>query len=109
MTPGIYTISSYKTFGSQKINDDAFLALVGSISSIFNGSFRYVWGQVMDKLNFQITCLIIITIQTILISTLYYIAAVKALYLIWISLIVCCEGGFFSVYPTIMARIYGKK
>ena len=108
VTPGLYVINSYKTFGSKEINDDEFLAVVGSVSSVFNGSFRYVWGQLMDKTSFKISYAILICTQTLLIMTLYYIASVKALYLIWISIIVCCEGGHFSLFPTIIAKLYGK-
>ena len=42
ITPGIYVVSAYKSFGSDKIDDDQFLAIVGSVSAVFNGSFRYV-------------------------------------------------------------------
>ncbi|OMJ89822.1 hypothetical protein SteCoe_7903 [Stentor coeruleus] len=106
--PGIYLASAYKSFGKEKINDDEFLTIVGSVGSIFNGSFRYFWGQVMDKTSFKISYSILLALQAALIVTLYYIASIKALYLIWISLILCCEGGHFSLYPTIIARMYGK-
>ena len=108
VTPGLYVISSYKTFGSKEINDDEFLAVVGSVSSGFSGTFRYVWGQLMDKTSFKISYAILICIQTILLMTLYYIASVKVLYLLWVSIIVCCEGGHFSLFPTIIAKLYGK-
>jgi hypothetical protein len=106
--PGIYLASAYKSFGKEKINDDEFLTIVGSVGSVFNGSFRYFWGQVMDKTSFKFSYGILLALQSALIVTLYYIASVKALYLIWISLILCCEGGHFSLYPTVIARMYGK-
>ena len=109
VTPGIYVVNSYKTFGSKAIDDDEFLAVVGSVSSVFNGSFRYVWGQLMDKTSFKISYAILICVQTVLIMSLYYIASVKALYLIWVSVILCCEGGHFSLFPTIIAKLFGKE
>jgi MFS transporter, OFA family, oxalate/formate antiporter len=108
VTPGIFVLSSYKTFGKDKINNDEFLTTVGAVSSVFNGTFRYLWGLIMDRTSFKLSYMIMLSVQTVLIVTLYYIAEVKALYLIWISLIVCCEGGHFSLFPTIIARMYGK-
>ena len=57
---GIYIASSYKNFGDAFIDNDRFLSIVGSVSSIFNGSFRYVWGYLMDKTSFKFSymCLI---------------------------------------------------
>jgi hypothetical protein len=106
--PGIYLASAYKSFGKEQINDDQFLTIVGSVSSVCNGSFRYLWGQIMDKTSFKISYSILLSVQAVLIVTLYYISSIKALYLIWISMILCCEGGHFSLYPTIIARMYGK-
>jgi hypothetical protein len=108
VTPGIFVLSSYKTFGKYMINDDEFLATVGAVSSIFNGSFRFVWGWVMDHSSFKSAYLALLGMQVGLISTLFYVAESKALYLAWISLIVCCEAGHFSLFPTIIARMYGK-
>ena len=45
----------FQAYGQTFINDDYFLALVGSISSIFNCLMRPVWGIIMDKYGFQVT------------------------------------------------------
>ena len=108
VTPGLYVINSYKTFGSKEINNDEFLAVVGSVSSVFNGIFRYLWGQLMDKTSFKISYAILICTQTLLVMTLYYVVSVKALYFIWVAVIFCCEGGHFSLFPTIVAKLFGK-
>lgn len=42
-------LNYYKTFGQTFIQDDKYLALVGSISSIFNGLGRFAWGFMIDK------------------------------------------------------------
>lgn len=109
ITPGIFVVNSYKSFGKSKINDDEFLAVVGSVSAFFNGSLRLVWGLVMDKIGFKKTYFILLVVQTVFLGSLYFIAVNKGLYLIWVSLILCCEGGHFAIFPTIVARIYGKR
>lgn len=109
IVPGFYIINVYKTFGKTKIDDDEFLTVVGSVSSVFNGSFRYVWGALMDVIGFKKSYAALILIQTVFIMTIFYVADIEALYLIWVSVIVCCEGGHFSLYPTVIARMYGKR
>ena len=48
---------AYKNFGEEVIDDDRFLTTVGSVASVFNGSFRYIWGFLMDKTSFRISYL----------------------------------------------------
>lgn len=106
---GLYMAGAYKAFGNTKIDNDDFLAVVGSISSIFNGCFRFVWASIMDKTSFRSTYTILLCIQIFLLSTLYYIASIDALFLLWISMIMMCEGGHFSLFPTVFANLFGRK
>ena len=57
---GIYIAGTYKNFGDAMIGNDRFLAIVGSVSSVFNGSFRYLWGFAMDKTSFRFSYLCLI-------------------------------------------------
>lgn len=107
--PGYFVVNTYKVFGKKMIDDDEYLAIVGSVSSFFNGSFRFVWGQALDKFEFKKTYLCLLSIQTCLILTLYNVATSKPLYLIWVSFILCCEGGHFAIFPATFAKLYGKK
>ena len=108
ITPGLYIMNVYKTFGKSQINNDQFLTIVGSVASVFNGSFRYLWGILMDKISFKKAYAILIATQTVFIMSMFYVAKVEALYLIWVCVIVCCEGGHFTIYPAVIARMYGK-
>lgn len=108
-TSGLYIGNSFKTFGNIALNDDKFLAIFGSVGSIFNGSFRYIWAQIMDNTSFKSTYLFLSVLQTGLLASIYYIADAKILYLFWVSLILACEGGNFTLFPTIIANFYGKK
>ena len=45
--PGFYVIATYKNFGKHTIDDDMFLTIVGSCSSVCNGLFRFVWAYFM--------------------------------------------------------------
>lgn len=51
-------INNYqKSFGQNYIENDRFFAVIGTVSSILNGSSRMLWGYIYDKLGFKVcTC-----------------------------------------------------
>ena len=61
----------YKSFGQTFILDDQFLAMVGSISSVFNCSGRLVYGLIMDKTSYRIGMSIEAVLLSLLVSTFY--------------------------------------
>lgn len=52
---GYFLAANFKNYGILKpdLNDDVFLTLVGSLSSIFNGGGRLLWGYILDKFGFK--------------------------------------------------------
>ena len=60
---GMYLAAAYKDFGSDKIDDDAFLAAVGSISFFMNGIFRIIFAQLMDYSSFKLIYGILVAVQ----------------------------------------------
>ena len=80
--PGLYVATAYKTFGNSKINNDSFMAIVGSMGSLFNGSFRYIWPQIMDKTSFKFTMNVLLAILLPVLLSFYFIADYEALFLI---------------------------
>lgn len=107
--PGYFVANCFKVFGETKIDDDRFLAIVGSISSITNGSCRIAWGGIIDKFGFIKSYGVLLVIQFILMYSLYYIAANKLLYAVWISLILACEGGHFVLFSTLTSQLFGQR
>ena len=106
--PGLYVAAAYKTFGSSNINDDIFLAITGSIASLFNGSFRYIWPQIMDKSTFKSTLSVLLCILCSLMMSFYFISTIKSLFLIWVCGIYACEGGLATLFPSVIAKCFGK-
>ena len=107
--PGLYVATAYKTFGESKISSDDFLAITGSVGSVFNGSFRYVWPQIMDKTkSFKSTILILMLIMLPLLGSFYYVAASKPMFLIWVCGIYACEGGLATLFPSVIVKCFGK-
>jgi len=108
-TLGLFLASSFKVYGSNKINDDHFLTVIGSFGSIANGCTRAVWALSFDKFGFKKVYFVLLSIQLILAPTLDLVAGSKTLFLIWYSLIMGCEGGHFAMFPSVTAKVFGLK
>jgi hypothetical protein len=52
-----YITTMYKAYGQSFITNDQFLAIVGSVSSIFNTLGRMFWGGFADKTSFRVCTL----------------------------------------------------
>lgn len=108
----LLTSTLYKFFGLGAItSDDHFLAIVGSVSAIFNCLGRIFWGVVADRVSYKFALVFISGIMTVSLLTIYICSvgggAGKALFLIWMCVIFFCIGGNFSVFPTAIARAFG--
>lgn len=107
----LFTATLYKFFGLGVVTqDDHFLAIVGSVSAIFNCLGRIFWGTVADRVSYKFALVLISGIMTIFLLTMYACTAGgKGLFLIWVCVIFFCIGGNFSVFPTAIARAFGIK
>ena len=101
--------AAYKDFGSEKINDDQFLALVGSISFLMNGVFRIIFAQWMDFSSFKLVYGVLLGVQIVVSVTLDFVAGTDWLFFIWICVAMACEGGHFSLYSALSAKLFGKE
>ena len=103
--------SLYKTFGFEDItHDDHFLTIVGSISAVFNCIGRVLWGILADITDYKFALVLQSSLMTCLLSTLYVTGfGGKAMFFIWICLIFFCVGGYFSLFPTAAAKLFGSK
>ena len=54
----------YKAFGQTFIQDDHFLAMVGTVAAIFNAGGRVVWGQLCDSLGYKV-CMVTVLYCTV--------------------------------------------
>ena len=102
--------SLYKVFGLSFIDDDQFLAIVGSTSSILNCTGRIVWGLIADRISFKFALVLQSAIMTVFLLTFYATSFVgKSMFFVWVCVIFFCVGGIFSVYPTAMALTFGPR
>ena len=100
----------FKVFGLTFIDDDQFLATVGSMSAVLNCTGRIVWGLVADKFSYKFAFVLRSGIMTVFLLTFYATSAVgKPMFFIWVCVIFFCVGGIFSTYPTAVANKFGPK
>lgn len=103
---GLFTINTFKNFGMKNLNDNAYLTTVGAVSAVF-GAIRFVWSYLVDRYSFKLSYGIILCINIIFGSTLVLVSKSKALYLIWVCMLVWAEGAHFSLVPTLCAKLFG--
>ena len=103
-----YMIGNFKIYGKDFIKDDMFLALVGSISALFDGCTRSLWGYLFDKFSFKTTYSIILCIQTITFILIHYVGQFKILYLICVALLFGAKGAHYILFTAESAHIFGK-
>jgi MFS family permease len=104
----ILIFALYKLFGLHVGIGDLFLATVGSLASISNSLGRITWGIVADKVSFKFGMVIMFSIKTIFLLTIYACTlGGRELYLIWVCVLYFCLGGSFNILPTSLARAYG--
>lgn len=102
--------SLFKVFGLSFIDDDQFLAIVGSTSAILNCAGRIVWGLVADRVSYKFALVLQSGIMTIFLLTFYATRFVeKTMFFVWVCVIFFCVGGIFSLFPTAMALSFGPK
>uniref|UniRef100_A0A914XH53 Uncharacterized protein n=1 Tax=Plectus sambesii TaxID=2011161 RepID=A0A914XH53_9BILA len=90
------------------IDDDFFLAMVSSASSVCNALSRVLWGVIADKLSYQVAMACVSTIGTALTLSLLLTPFMgKTVYLLWICAMFCCIGGTFSLMPFAVHKCFG--
>ena len=106
-----FTASLYKSFGFEIVtSDDTLLSLMGAIGAIFNCLGRIVWGLTADLTDYNFAFVLQGSLMIFLISNLYAAGlAGKGLFFVWICGIFFCIGGYFSLFPSISASLFGSK
>ena len=80
---------------------------LGILFGIVNGSSRFLWGYLMDKLGFKTLMFIITAIEVTVGSTLYFMVNYEAIFVIEVLLIGACIGGNFVILAPTFKKIFG--
>lgn len=105
-----FVFTLYKAYGQTFIEDDHFLSLVGSLSSIFNCIGRPTWGAFMDKFGYRVTIQCLSVGLASLSGTLSLTEHMpKELFAVWICVLFFFFCGLWSTTPTTLAKLFGPK
>ena len=104
---GYFAVNNFKTYGQANgLDNDSYLAVVGSIAAVCNSS-RFIWSWATDYLPYRFVYSILLLLQIFANFTVKFVAMNKVLYTVWISLMLLCEGGHFTLVPNVLKKIYG--
>lgn len=106
----VFITTQWKIFSNNLgINNDAYLSLIGSISAIFNGGGRILFGWILDKngsYRFTLGCINVL-LSILLFSWPYCHGNVMPF--IWVCLLFGLFSSNFSIFPTVVSLIFGEK
>ena len=103
---GVYLASVYKAANIDNLKDGT-LTIAGAIGSICNGGSRMFWASLQDKYNFKRVYFVLLVIQLVVSIIIYPIRAHAGAYVFCVALSFLCEGGQFSMFPTVAVKIFG--
>ena len=110
MATGMYMLNgNYKTYVKKTINDDAFLTIIGSLGSAFNGCSRILWNILFMKTGYRFVMCLIMGIAVVVLSTIRFTVHDKGAQLVEIVLINLSLGGLLVTTPTVVQTIFGQK
>ena len=106
---GLFTVTNYKTYAqANEINDDSYFANLGAVASIC-GSLRFIWSAGLDCAPYKLVYGILLGIQIVLNLTMPLVSHRKGAYGLYVSLIMFCEGGHFSLVPNVLRKVYADR
>ena len=83
-------------------------AMAVAVLALFNAAGRILWGRVSDSLGRKSTLILMFVLCGLVLFGLDWMRPYP-LYLLGVSLIALCFGGFLALYPAITADYYGTR
>ncbi len=83
-------------------------AMAVAVLALFNAAGRILWGRVSDSLGRKSTLILMFVLCGLVLFGLDWMRSYP-LYLLGVSLIALCFGGFLALYPAITADYYGTR
>jgi len=83
-------------------------AMAVSIIAIFNSTGRILWGIISDSIGRKVTLIGMFVLAGIALLALDFLRP-YGLYLIGVSLVGLCFGGFLAIYPALTCDFFGTK
>ncbi|WP_462321236.1 L-lactate MFS transporter [Halochromatium sp.] len=83
-------------------------AMAVGVLALFNAAGRILWGRVSDSLGRKQTLIIMFVLCALVLFALDWMR-LYPLYLLGVSLVALCFGGYLALYPAITADYYGTR
>ena len=106
---GYFAVNNFKTYGQANgLDNDSYLAVVGSLAAVCNSS-RFIWSWATDYFPYRAVYSLLLIIQICANFTIKLVAQNHTLFAVWISMMLLCEGGHFTLVPNVLKKIYGQR
>lgn len=106
---GFYIVGNYKIFGQYYIQNDKFLAAIGSAGSITDGSLRFFWGVLLDCTSFKKAYGFMLVLEIASLICIFHAVAVKEVYAAFVGIIWSTKGGHYVLFTPLCGNLYGKQ
>jgi OFA family oxalate/formate antiporter-like MFS transporter len=83
-------------------------AMAVAVLALFNAAGRILWGRVSDTLGRRQTLILMFILCGLVLLALDWMR-LYPLYLVGVSLVALCFGGYLALYPAIVADYYGTR
>lgn len=104
----MYISCAYKMYGNTLFNDDYYLAIVGSVTALINGTSRFLWAEAMQRYGFKAVYIAVLVVQILTSGSLPVLSSSKVLYFLYIMLAFINQGAHFVLFPAVCAEMYGR-
>jgi len=106
---GLMIIGHASPIGQEVIKLDArTAALAVSLMALANTGGRVLWGWISDKMGAYPTLIVMFVLSAGMMAIFNYVQSFVSFVAV-ISVIAACFGGFFAIFPSITADLFGAK
>lgn len=89
--------------------DDEYLTFVGAFGALLCGISRFIWSELMLKVEFKYLLWLLLVANSFLAFTIFYIHLVPFIYMIYVLLAWVLYGGLLGMFPAIASNIFGLR
>ena len=107
----MFLAGNNKVYAETYFNNETYLSIVVSVSSVFNGIGRIVWGGISDYLG-PINALLILSFLFTFVIYFYSIVTQtgnQTLFALWTFMLMFFGGGNFALYLPTTILLFGSK
>lgn len=108
-TAGLNTVAIYKQFAATSValRGDQYLALVGGIAALCNGSGRLLWGYLTDRIGFKSCYQFVTVLQSLLLVSYPFSTWSPLAFAANTCGMVFCLAGNLALMPSATQRMFG--